>query len=76
MENVVSIFTRNRTQTNTVLQPVASAPQAVSADSNAEQSGEKFDFKTAVEKNATVQSRLKKEREQANKGVLKNYRIK
>ena len=68
--NVVNLFNRRPAQDKD--KPVSLAPLPETAD-GAEIPG---DFAAIAERNRQLQDKLRKERDQANKAVLKSYRIK
>lgn len=72
MENVVQLFPKNKS----TLKQARGEPNKVEGTTPASQPPLGADFATVMERNAFNRDRLRREREQANKGVLKSYRIK
>lgn len=68
MDNVINLFSRNKIKTQATQLEVKQIEQV--------QELPKSDFQTVAERNAAVQERLRRERQEANKNVLKSYRIK
>jgi D-arabinose 5-phosphate isomerase GutQ len=81
MSNVVSLMNRSQAKTVAVSgqnnSSLAAASQTVLSEATARdtQAGG-LTFSEIAERNKINQERLRKEREQANKSVLKSYRIK
>lgn len=84
MDNVIVLFPRGRAQdisqspspAQSTAQSPAQSPEATVNGDTPAPSLEKTDFQIIAERNATLRDKLRKEREQANKSVLKSYRIK
>ena len=83
MQNVVNLFARRNQANNlsSVQAKIMPNEQAINSEECESLRGEnssasKLTFSEIAAKNAAVQEKLKKEREQANKNVLKSYRIK
>ncbi len=73
MDNVINLFSRRA--------PAAKAGQPSRGGDSAQQANSALvinpgSFADVAERNRANQQRLRKEREQANKNVLKSYRIK
>ncbi|MEY4066578.1 MAG: hypothetical protein RIR26_2786 [Pseudomonadota bacterium] len=81
MDNVINLFSRrSATKTATAATAATSATAARASDSAQPTSSavacDASSFNEVAERNRANQLRLRKEREQANKNVLKSYRIK
>lgn len=78
MSNVINLFSRS-TKTGSEGQADGS-PEANSGvhqlNPVAQKKSEKVDFQAIAERNEAVRARLQKERADANKSVLRSYRIK
>lgn len=74
MNNVINLFSRSKAEDKASVgaQNTAAKSETGSAVENQKQ----IDFETIAQRNAAVRERLMKERNDANKSVLKSYRIK
>ena len=74
--NIVNLFNRRPVQDRDKAISLASAPPASNGAESSEGAGVPGDFAAIAERNRQLQDKLRKERDQANKAVLKSYRIK
>ena len=76
MDNVINLFSRSKSTAQSQAAEQRKTTATDAAVVKQESLVEKKDFKSISERNAAIQERLRRERAEANKGVLKSYRIK
>ena len=74
--NVVNLFNRRTVQDKDKAVSLAPASLASNGPESPEGADVPGDFAAIAERNRQLQDKLRKERDQANKAVLKSYRIK
>lgn len=75
MDNVINLFSRSKSPASK--SAVKTRRTEETEVKVTQQDGvAKQDFKSIAERNAAIQEKLRRERAEANKGVLKSYRIK
>ena len=74
--NVVNLFNRRPAQDNDKAVSLAPASLVSNGAESSEATEVLGDFAAIAERNRQLQDKLRKERDQANKAVLKSYRIK